>query len=53
MYTLPKITSGTRAYPKHVVFVTLKDCKRDISDHLKFCKISGAYTCCLLEQVRL
>jgi hypothetical protein len=28
-------------YPKHVVFVTLKDCERDISDHLKFCKISG------------
>ena len=28
-------------YPKHVEFVTLTDCERDISDYLKFCKISG------------
>jgi hypothetical protein len=28
-------------YPKQVVYVTLKECKRDISDHLKFCKISA------------
>lgn len=28
-------------YPKQVVFVSLRDCDRDISDHLKFCKISG------------
>ena len=28
-------------YPRHVLFVTLKDCERDVSDHLKFCKISG------------
>jgi hypothetical protein len=28
-------------YPKQVVYVTLKECERDISDHLKFCKISA------------
>lgn len=28
-------------HPKHDVFVTLKDCERNISDHLKFCRISG------------
>jgi hypothetical protein len=28
-------------YLKQNVFLTLSDCQRDISDHLKFCKISG------------
>lgn len=28
-------------YPQQAVYVTLKECDRDISDHLKLCKISG------------
>ena len=28
-------------YPNQVVYVTLKECQKDVSDHLKFCKISG------------